>query len=75
MMRARQTCFWMLCGSFAILSRRSRSPSESLVSCLFGFLPIALPAVSMVVTGPPDGDRKTVARFTDKWKHLSSVNH
>ncbi len=29
----------------------------------------------MVVTEPPDGDWKAVARFTDKCRHLSSVNH
>ncbi len=75
MVRARQTCFRRLCGSFAIRPGRLRSPSESLISCLFGFLPIALPAVFMAVTEPPDGDRKAMARFTDKCRHLSSVNH
>ncbi len=45
-----------------------------------GFLSFRFPAhcpayFSMAVTEPPDGDWKAVAGFTDKCRHLSSVNH
>ncbi len=71
MIRVRRTCLWMLLVSFAIRPGRSRSLSESLVSCPLR----CLPAVLMVVLEPPDGDRKTEALFTKKCKLLFLAIH
>ena len=59
MMPARQTCFCGLRGLHMISSRRSRSPSKSLISCRVDFLPIALSPVSLAAPMPQEDSATT----------------